>query len=111
MEDTEVAERSEGPREVMNGKSTAAPISMATETFFTIAVILYLAAIGLAIGGFVNAYFDSDYPHSIVGGDAYNYIIFATRGMVWMGGAIVSAICGLGCQVAGHSSARSDRGS
>lgn len=66
------------------------------------AILFYLLAVGLATTGFVVAYQDSSY--SIVGGDAYNYIIFAGRGIAWMGSAIVSTVIALGCQLAGHAS-------
>lgn len=63
------------------------------------AVIFYLLAGVFLIVGLVLAYQDSNYDTEIVGGDAYNYIIFATRGIVWVGCAICSSIVGLACQL------------
>lgn len=63
------------------------------------AFLFYLAAVGLTVFGIVNAFYDSDYKHSIVKGDAYNYIIFAGRGLIFVGAGIVSALLGIGCQI------------
>jgi len=62
-------------------------------------VIFYLIAAVFLIVGLVLAYQDSNYETEIVGGDAYNYIIFTTRGIVWVGCAICSSIVGLACQL------------
>lgn len=67
------------------------------ELFFSI--IFYLLAAILVISGLVVAYQDSNYVNEIVGGDAYNYIIFAGRGITWAVASITSALFGLGCQV------------
>jgi hypothetical protein len=60
-----------------------------------------LAAIALAIVGLVITYTNPDYQNKIVGGDAFNYIIFAARGAVWIGASIVTAIAALGLQIVG----------
>lgn len=102
MEDEKVVEGGD-PRLGIEGDQSRTRPTISGSGYAMVAILLYIVAVGLAIGGFVNAYFDSGYPHAIVGGDAFNYIIFATRGAVWMGGAIVSAIIALGFQVAGHA--------
>jgi hypothetical protein len=66
-------------------------------------LILYLAAIAIAIVGLAIAYTDPNYQHKIVGGDAFNYIIFAARGAVWIGASIVTAIAALGLQIVGYA--------
>ena len=64
------------------------------------AIFFYSLAIVFLIVGLVLAYQDSNYETEIVGGDAYNYIIFTTRGIVWLSCAICSSIIGLACQLA-----------
>lgn len=73
-----------------------------TNPFF--AVVFYLAALVLAVYGLFIAFQDSSYSNKVVGGDAYNYIIFAGRATVVVGAGIISAILGLGCQIAVHVS-------
>lgn len=63
-------------------------------------IIFYLTSIIFLIFALVVTYKDSSYSSKIVGGDAYNYMIFAGRGTVLMGGAIVSCLFGLACQLA-----------
>ncbi|USB34272.1 hypothetical protein [Paenibacillus sp. YPG26] len=67
-----------------------------------IAVILYLIAAGLLIFGIVTMYHYGDYNSGynlsgskaghIVGGDAYNYIIIATRGVGLIVAALISSL-------------------
>lgn len=61
-----------------------------------IGVILQILALALAGYGLGVMYEDS-YSARIVGGDAYNYMIYAARGTGWICAGIVSAIVGLGC--------------
>ncbi|HAH50435.1 MAG TPA: hypothetical protein DCL80_03890 [Balneola sp.] len=63
---------------------------------------LYGIAVILVIVGFITGYKESTYDNSIVNGDAYNYIIFATRGVIWIGTAILVSIIGFACQIKGH---------
>lgn len=63
------------------------------------AFLLYVAAVGLTIFGVLNAYYDADRDHRLVQGDAYNYIIFASRGLIFVGSGIVCALLGMGCQI------------
>jgi len=65
---------------------------------------LYGIALILVIVGFITGYKESTYDNSIVNGDAYNYIIFATRGVIWIGTAILVSIIGFACQIKGHVS-------
>ena len=55
------------------------------------ACLLGIAAAGLCVKGFLVTY-DESSSAKIVGGDAYNYIIYASRGAVWMGAGIASAL-------------------
>lgn len=57
-----------------------------------------LGGIGLGWYGLDILYTDS-YSEKIVGGDAYNYIIYATRGTAWVCSGIISAVVGLICAV------------
>jgi hypothetical protein len=63
--------------------------------------LFYSASAVLACVALFVTYQDSSYDNAVVGGDAYNFIIFAGRGAVWIGAAIVAAVIGAGCQVAG----------
>lgn len=63
------------------------------------AFLFYLAAVALAIFGVLNAYYDADREHRIAQADAYNYINFAGRGLVFVGSGIVCALLGIGCQI------------
>ena len=102
----EVKSEGESPQETTSESSTTQATQPAGEgsPALVFAALFYLLAVGLAIAGFVVAYQDSNYANSIVGGDAYNYIIFAGRGMTWMGAAIAATVLGLGCQLAGYTS-------
>lgn len=51
------------------------------------------AAVYLSYRGLTITYDDS-YSAQVVGGDAYNHIIYATRGTAWVGSGIVSAVLG-----------------
>ena len=66
------------------------------------AFLLYGLAVVLAIVSFLVAYRSSNYASGIVGGDAFNYIIFAGRGAVWGLASVVCAVIGSGSHIA-HS--------
>ncbi|GGY87735.1 hypothetical protein GCM10011613_35930 [Cellvibrio zantedeschiae] len=74
--------------------------SGSTAAFF--AVLFYVIAVGLAFFGIYIGFKELGYKDGIVGGDAYNYIIFAGRGSIIIGVAIVAAIIGLGIQIYCH---------
>lgn len=61
---------------------------------------LYGVAAILAVIAFVIAYQDSSGSNKIVGGDAFNFIIYAGRATVWMGAAITAALIGTGLHIA-----------
>lgn len=76
---------------------------MTQSTFKGLITLLYLATIGLVITGLVFGFYYPDYDSELdlgstfnhtVGGDAYNYIIMASRGLLWIGMAIITAIIG-----------------
>jgi len=67
-----------------------------------IAIVFYVAAVGLAAYGLFFAHQDIDSHSSVVNGDAFNYMIFAARGTAMVGASIVIAIIGLACQISGH---------
>ena len=54
------------------------------------------AACGAIALGFVyyglNLMYDDSYSNRVVGGDAYNFIIYATRGTAYVGAGIVFAV-------------------
>jgi hypothetical protein len=63
----------------------------------------YLLSLGSIIFGIVAAYFYPEYDSSIgignsfnhiVGGDAYNYTIMATRGLLWVCVGLTCAVIG-----------------
>lgn len=56
-----------------------------------IAAVFATLSIILTIYGLYKLY-DNSYQSQIVGGDAYNYIIYATRGTAWICAGIVSAL-------------------
>ena len=64
-----------------------------------IAIILYFLAVIIAIYGLYTAYQTPTSISKIVGGDAYNYIIFASRGIVLVGFGILISIIGLAIQL------------
>lgn len=64
---------------------------------------LYILAIIGVIVGIATAYLDPGPSHKIVGEDAYNFIIYASRGAVLVGASIVVALIALGCQIAGYA--------
>lgn len=68
-----------------------------TALFFS--VLFYFLSIILAIVGLVLAYQDSNTNTAIVGGDAYNYIIFVGRGIAFIVTAVIFSIFGLSCQI------------
>ncbi|OMD12032.1 hypothetical protein [Paenibacillus odorifer] len=65
-------------------------------------VFLYIISVALIIFGFITTYhygdYNSDYNTSgsmfghVVGGDAYNYTIMATRGVVLLIAGLISAV-------------------
>lgn len=70
----------------------------------TAAVLFYLIAVGLAGWGVFTMFAYSPDPlgagwGQIVGGDAYNFQIIATRGVGFVAAGIVSALIGLSVQV------------
>lgn len=76
---------------------------MTKEAFKGVIAIFYLATISLVITGLVFGFYYPDYDSELdlgskfnhtVGGDAYNYIIMAGRGLIWIGMAIITAIIG-----------------
>jgi uncharacterized membrane protein YhiD involved in acid resistance len=58
--------------------------------FLTVAVVL------VAVGFFVMFTYHGEHGQ-LVGGDAYNLIIIATRGVGFMAAGVVSALLGIGC--------------
>lgn len=60
------------------------------------------AVILVGVGFYTMYHYESGYSSStrIVEGDAYNYIIIATRGVGWIVAAIVLALLGVGAQLA-----------
>ena len=63
-----------------------------------IGFIFALTALGLGYHGLEIVYDDS-YRARIVGGDAYNYIIYATRGTAWVCSGLIFAVLALCCFV------------
>jgi cell division protein FtsW (lipid II flippase) len=74
-----------------NSQSHKAPSVSVYQNFSWLFMIV---AVGCTIYGIRTVYSD-DYSSKIVGGDAYNFIIYATRGTVWVCVGIVNAVIGL----------------
>jgi len=70
----------------------------ASDILVFLAVCFAMTAIGLGWFGLDSLYNDS-YERKVVGGDAYNFIIYATRGTAWVCSGIISALLGLICAV------------
>jgi len=73
-----------------------------------VAGLCYVGALALVGVGFYTMFtyqsWGTEGPGRFVGGDAYNYLIIATRGVGWMVAAVVAAILGLGAQLANKGS-------
>ncbi|MEK7724187.1 MAG: hypothetical protein AAB336_07565 [Acidobacteriota bacterium] len=75
-------------------KSSQTNKSAASEGYKILSWLFMIAAVGFTIYG-VRTVYNNDYSAKIVGGDAYNFIIYATRGTVWVCVGIVSSVIGL----------------
>lgn len=75
----------------------------AKDTYTMFSWLFMIASIGFSIYGVYTLY-NNNYSARIVGGDAYNYIIYATRGTAWVCVGIVSAIIGLTLAVFANTS-------
>ncbi|MDN3956216.1 hypothetical protein [Sporolactobacillus laevolacticus] len=76
---------------------------MSKEGLKALIFLFYLVTIGFVVTGLVFGFYYPNYDSELdlgstfnhtVGGDAYNYIIMAGRGLLWIGMAIVTAIIG-----------------
>lgn len=74
---------------------------MSKDGLKSLILLFYLATLGFAITGLVFGFYYPEYDSEFdlgskfnhtVGGDAYNYIIMAGRGLIWIGLSIISAI-------------------
>ncbi|MDB5661624.1 MAG: hypothetical protein JWS10_4239 [Cypionkella sp.] len=74
-------------------------MQQSSEIFTLIAVLFALIGAGLAIYG-LNIMYDNSYSQKVVGGDAYNYIIYATRGTGFICAGIVSAVLSVTAAIA-----------
>ncbi len=68
-----------------------AKLKQISEIFTFIAGLFAVIAVCLAMYGLRTIY-DNSYSQQVVGGDAYNYIIYATRGTAFICAGIVSAV-------------------
>ena len=66
---------------------------------YIVAIIFYVIAIIISIYGLYTAFKTPTSMTKIVGGDAYNYIIYAGRGIVLVGFGILVSIFGLAIQL------------
>jgi hypothetical protein len=73
--------------EAREGSSPATPKSSGSG-FDVLVWVFALAGLGFLIFGIQNLYDDS-YSRQVVGGDAYNFVIYGTRGTAWICGGIV----------------------
>lgn len=73
---------------------------------------LAACAVGFAFHG-IQLMYDNSWGQRVVGGDAYNFIIYATRGTAYVGCGIVAALLSLlalGLALLGAAPARRDTG-
>lgn len=73
--------------------------------FMILGFTLAVTSVALAWFGLQFMY-DNSYSNQVVGGDAYNYIIYATRGTAFVCAGIVSSVLALCCFV--YSSSLND---
>ena len=99
VDTTEEADQPLGPKWRETEGDGGLPATSEPETS-PIALVLYAASLGLLAVALWTTYQDSDYSNKVVGGDAYNFIIFAGRGAVWGLAAVVSAVIASGFHVA-----------
>lgn len=62
---------------------TAAVGAASTSTLRPLVVLLIVLGLGSIAFGLQNLYDDS-YERQVVGGDAFNFVIYATRGTAWV---------------------------
>lgn len=75
--------------------------------YYLFAIIFALIAIGIAIYG-INTMYNNSYDARVVGGDAYNYIIYATRGTAFVASGIISALFSVCFCIVGSNAAARD---
>jgi hypothetical protein len=64
----------------------------------TILPILFMCvAVALIAIGFYQIFGKIGYSDKIVEGDAFNYMIYAERGLAWIGAGLVCAVLACGC--------------
>lgn len=66
----------------------------AKDGYIIVSWLFMIASVAFSIYGVYTLY-NNDISARIVGGDAYNFIIYATRGTAWVCVGIVNAILGL----------------
>ncbi|WP_404408557.1 hypothetical protein LG272_10995 [Pseudidiomarina marina] len=66
----------------------------------SVSLLCYLISIGMLIYAFILGYQEPGYSNKIVGGDAYNYLIYTNRAIIFALAGVAFAAMGLGCQVA-----------
>jgi hypothetical protein len=77
------------------------------EIYEGLSLLSMTIAVGFTVFGVYTLYNDS-YSARIVGGDAYNFIIYATRGTAWICVGIVCSIIGLTFAVFANTSNNSN---
>ena len=82
--------------------TTASSSNSAASSLQALSVIAIIAAIIFAGVGLYKLYDDS-YTSKVVGGDAYNFIIYATRGTAYVCAGIVCAVLSVTLAVFGHT--------
>lgn len=85
---------------------TDTPTNLESVLYVVISIMLIVAAVIFAGKGWYTVYDDS-YKVRIVGGDAYNFIIYATRGTALICVGIVCAVLSITFSVFAHT-ARKD---
>jgi len=68
---------------------------MRKDLLWALAFLFALLAVGLAAAGLVTAFTYNELTDSLVGGDAYNFQIRATRGVAMIGAGVISAVLSL----------------
>ncbi len=69
---------------------------------YWVSATLAAIALGFAYYG-LNLMYDDSYSNKVVGGDAYNFIIYAARGTAYVSTGVVFAVLSAAAAIVGHS--------
>lgn len=91
----------ESSRSKTETATASASTSQMTQFYYVISGVFVLVAVVFAVVGLYKLY-DNTSDAQIVGGDAYNFIIYATRGTAFICAGIVCAVLSVTFAVFAH---------